>query len=245
MMCYIYDGSFEGLLTAIYETYYRKEHPNKILSITDYEKSFLYKDVFIDTDPNKSDKVYNSIKTKISNQTLKHVFHAFVSENEDSGTWIYNYLRLGWKVGKKLDLHLTDDRVLAIHNITRKVSREIHYMQGLLRFRKIKNDVFYAPFEPQFNIVGLLASHFANRMSDQNWIIHDVKRDIGVLYNQEEWVITNINLKGDITFAEDEEFYQKLWKEYFKNIAIKNRINPKLQKSNMPMKYWKYLIEKN
>lgn len=245
MICYIYDGNFEGLLTAIYEAYYRKEHPNKILSINDYEKSFLYRDVFIDTDPNKAEKVYNSIKIKISNQSLKHVFHTFVSENENAGTWIYNYLRLGWKVGKELDLHLTDDRVLDIHNITRKVSREIHYMEGLLRFRKIKNDVFYAPFEPQFNIVGLLASHFANRMSDQNWIIHDVKRDIGVLYNQEEWIITNINLKGDITFAEDEEFYQKLWKEYFKNIAIKNRINPKLQKSNMPMKYWKYLIEKN
>ncbi len=245
MLCYLYDGSFDGLLTAIYEAYYRRENPDKILNQNDYQDSFLYEDIIIETDMDKAGKVYNSIKTKISNEVLKQSFYTFLSEKYDAGTWIYQYLKLGWKVGKKLDLHLTDDRVLNIHNINRKVNRETHFMKGLLRFRKIKGNAFYAPFEPQFNIVGLLASHFADRLANQNWIIHDVKRDIGALYNQEEWIITDINLKGDITFTEDEEFYQNLWKEYFKHIAIKGRINPKLQKNNMPMKYWKYLVEKN
>lgn len=181
MLCYLYDGSFDGLLTAIYEAYYRKETPDKIATKNDYQDSFLYEEVLIDTDSDKAQRVYNSIKIKISSQALKHVFYAFLSEVPDAGTWIYQYLKLAWKTGEKIDLHLTDDRVLEIHNINRKVGREIHFMKGLLRFREIKGNAFYAPCEPEFNIVGLLASHFANRLSDQNWIIHDVKRDIGAL----------------------------------------------------------------
>jgi probable DNA metabolism protein len=45
-------------------------------------------------------------------------------------------------------------------------------------------------------------------------------------------------------FEQEEEFYQTLWKQYFKSIAIEGRINPRLQMQHMPKKYWKYLIEK-
>ncbi|NTW94650.1 MAG: DUF4130 domain-containing protein, partial [Chlorobiaceae bacterium] len=37
---------------------------------------------------------------------------------------------------------------------------------------------------------------------------------------------------------------QALWQTFFRTIAIPDRKNPRLQKSNMPMKYWKYLTEK-
>ena len=44
--------------------------------------------------------------------------------------------------------------------------------------------------------------------------------------------------------SEDEKKVQALWQAFFKTIAIPDRKNPRLQKSNMPMKYWKYLVEK-
>nr|WP_315988235.1 DUF4130 domain-containing protein [Desulforamulus aquiferis] len=44
---------------------------------------------------------------------------------------------------------------------------------------------------------------------------------------------------------EKDNFYQELWKEYFKSTAIQGRKNPKLQKQFMPTRYWKYLIEKH
>lgn len=245
MLYYIYDGSFDGLLTAIYEAYYRKEKPSKILCNLSVQENFLVQNVHIETDHEKARKVYNSIRTKISNEALKNIFYVYLSESENAATYIYNYLRLGWKVGKNIDMHLSDDRVLNVHSLRRKVAREVHFMLGLIRFRQLEHNVYYAPFEPQYNIVGLVAPHFADRLADQNWVIHDIKRNIGALYNQKEWVISDINLKKDIIYSNDEMLYQKLWKDYFKNIAIKDRINPKLQKSNMPMKYWSYLIEKN
>lgn len=245
MIHYIYDGSFDGLLTSIYEAYYRKEIPERIIHRDDYQGSLLVKKIYIDTDNEKAKKVYDSIKNKISNRALRNVFYTYLSELEDSGIWIYQYLKLGWKIGRNVDLNLVDDRVLKIHKTRQSIDRERHFMLGLMRFKLIEGDIYYAPFEPKFNTIGLIAPHFAERLADQNWIIHDVNRGIGAVYNGEEWIIRDINIKKELRYGDEELAYQSLWKEYFKSITIKNRINPKLQRTNMPMKYWRYLVEKN
>ncbi|MCT4564773.1 MAG: TIGR03915 family putative DNA repair protein [Maledivibacter sp.] len=245
MIHYIYDGSFDGLLTSIYEAYYRKDIPEKILFNKDPQENLLVNRIHISTDIGKSKKVYDSIKNKISSRALKNIFYTYLSEEENLGTWVYKYLRLGWKIGKNVDLNMSDDGVLKIYKTRRSVEREVHLLTGLIRFRRLEANIYYAPVEPMYNTVGLLAPHFAERLGDQNWVIHDVKRGIGAVYNKEEWIISDINFKHDLKFGEDETFFQNLWREYFKSVAIKNRINPKLQKKNMPMRYWRYLVEKN
>ncbi|NLB89385.1 MAG: DNA metabolism protein [Syntrophomonadaceae bacterium] len=245
MLYYIYDGSFYGLLTAIYEIYYRKDKPDCIIP-----SGMLGFQLFVDqyeviTDETKAMKVYNAIYSKISNQALKNTYHSYLSEHSESGIWIYEYLKLGWQLGSKVDLKLTDERVHRIHNLCHKVRSERHRMLGLVRFQLLKYNIYYAAIEPEHNIVELIAPHFANRMADQNWIIHDAKRNIAALYNQKEWFLTDFNLENKLELEKTEQYYQNLWKQYFENIAISNRINPKLQRSLMPKKYWKHLVEMN
>lgn len=245
MINYVYDGSFDGLLTAIYEAYYRKERPNRIIREEDYKETLLNKKVDIETNHGKAQKVYNSIKNKISNRALQNVFYVFLSELEEAGTLIYEYLKYGWKIGGNIDNNIVDNRVLKVHKIRQRVKGERHRMLGLLRFRCLEGDIYYGPFEPQYNIVGIVAPHFTKRLSNQNWLIHDIKRGIGAVYNKREWFITDIDSNQSFSLDKEELYYQNLWKEYFKSIAIKNRINKKLQKRNMPMRYWHYLIEKD
>lgn len=244
MLQYIYDGSFDGLLTAIYEAYYRRQIPEEILSEDSLQQNFLVKKIHIETDEEKAKKVYTSIETKISEQALKNCFYVFLSERLDRGTIIYKYLRLGWKIGEIIDQNLSDNTVLTVHKIRQQVSREVHRMLGLARFSQMNNGAYYSQVEPDNDIVGLMAPHFVERMSDEYWIIHDVKRNIGVMYNKEEWIIRNLDITREIIFCDKEKDYQKLWKEYFNTIAIKNKINPKLQKQHMPIRYWKHLVEK-
>ncbi|QUH18566.1 TIGR03915 family putative DNA repair protein [Alkaliphilus sp. B6464] len=244
MIYYIYDGSFDGILTAIYDAYYRRETPEKIVSEDDFQESFLINKIYIKTDREKADKVYNAIETKISNQALKNVFYVYLSERTDRGTIIYHYLKLGWKIGIDIDLNLTNNNVLLLQNICQSVSKERHFMLGLVRFRELKNNILYAPIEPEYNVIGLIGQHFSNRISNENWIIHDVNRNIAAIYNKQEWIVIELEMNPTIELHKDEETYQRLWKEYFNNISIKNKVNPRLQKRNMPMKYWKYLIEK-
>jgi hypothetical protein len=43
--------------------------------------------------------------------------------------------------------------------------------------------------------------------------------------------------------GEDEAAYQTLWQTYFRNIAVRERRNPPLQRQCMPTRHWKYLVE--
>ena len=51
-------------------------------------------------------------------------------------------------------------------------------------------------------------------------------------------------LLGEELMDADEKLFQQMWKTYFKSIAIKERLNPKLHRQHMPARFWKYMPEK-
>lgn len=243
-MIYLYDGSFEGLLTAIYEAYYLKDSPEKMIAETDFVPNLLDITVTIETNTEKADKVYNSIREKISPRSLRNVYYAFLSEDPEVGSYIYRYLRLGWKMGKRIDEYLLEERVLAVHQLCQKVNKERHRMLGLVRFQQLQGDYYYATIDPDHNILALIAPHFQSRMGDQSWMIRDEKRDIAAVCFKGQWVIREIARGFIPRFDGEESQYQHLWREYFSSISIEERFNPSLQKKNMPKRYWKNLVEK-
>jgi len=245
MLYYIYDGSFDGLLTAIYDAYYKKDLPEQIVPQDNFTDNFLINKVYIETDVEKSKKVHDAVIEKISRNAMTNIMYAYLSEHENAGIYILEYLRFGFKVGKIADSYLADNRVHNIHRLATKITRERQLLAGIIRFRLLQNNIYYAPIEPQYNTTCLLGKHFADRMSDQIFVIHDVKRSYGVFFDKTKWFMSDIKIKEDIVFHKKELFYQELWKQYFESITIKSRINPKLQSNFMPKKYWKYLIEVN
>lgn len=245
MLNYIYDGSFEGLLTAIYQSFILTEKPDNILAESDSQVSFFDTNIKITTDPQKSDNMLNQVREKISWEALYCVICTFLSELYEAGTLIFNYLDLGFQIGNNVNFFLSDDRVLKIHNISKKVAYERHRMLGLIRFKQLKGGIYYAPIEPDHNITCLLVSHFVKRMPKETWIIHDVKRNLSALYKDGRYDIRFFVMSEEPSLDDREIVYQSLWREYFDSIAIKSKINPRLQKSHMPVRYWKYLIEKS
>lgn len=245
MLQYIFDGTFEGLLTSVYEAFYRRESPDFIRCGVQLQEDLLSSSIEIATDNEKADKVLHSIRNKISADALEYAFHAYLSELDDIGVWIYRYLKLGWKVGSALDSHLWEDEVQVVQQAAKKVEFECHRMLGQLRFQELQGGLYYAPFAPDHNIVSLLAPHFARRLSDQQWMIHDVKRDFAAVYNKKDWILAVIRQKKALPLHGDELEFQRLWKQYFQSIAIHSRRNARLQRQFMPSRYWKYLIEKN
>ena len=245
MITYIYDGSFEGLLTCIYDAFYEVEKPDDIVSEMNYVENFLVEKVYIKTDMLKSEKVYGAIENKISHESLKRVFYAYLSELPQSEIMILKYLRLGFQIGPDVNMNLANEHVLNMDNLYKKVGKERHRLVGLLRFKKVKNNILYAQVEPDHNVIALVAPHFQARLSNENFIIHDTKREIAIFYNRDQWVIKDIEIPDPFLVKDMEENYEDLWRVYFNAISIKRKTNIKLQKRNMPMRYWKHLTEKN
>lgn len=242
-MVYLYDGSFEGLLTCIFEAYASKEWDVSIKNNATYIPSFLDEVKVIETDMEKFERVYSSIPGKISREAQKIVYRAWLSEDENAPDLIFHFLRVGYKMGRRVIDYIQDPLINKIIDLDMKVGRESHRFLGLLRFKEISKGIFYAGYEPDYNITVLIAPHFARRLSMQPFIIHDKKRNISAVYDGNELVMTDKipSINGETDSTEDE--YSSLWKAFFKTIAIEERKNPRAQMQFMPKKYWKNLTE--
>lgn len=241
-MIYVTDGSFEGILTAVFEAFRNREEPDEITMGGDFQLSLASEIREITTDPGKSDRVWRAVQNRISERSMEDLYRVYLSEHHDAGIIIYRYIKLGLQLGRKIENYLQHPHVCAVRVLSRRVANEAHLFLGLIRFKKLRNGLFYASYEPDNNITQLIAGHFARRFQDQPWIIHDRRRAVCALYNGEEVIFASE--VPDFVSKDSDEEYEELWKKYFTSIAIESRKNPRLQRSHMPRRYWKHLPEK-
>ncbi|ADQ14243.1 TIGR03915 family putative DNA repair protein [Halanaerobium hydrogeniformans] len=243
---FIYDGSYQGLLTALYTAFKRKIMPVKIVKAADFREDLFYKKTIIKSSEEKAALLMENIKEHISSASLKNVFAAYLSEIESIEDYIFRYLFLGFKKGEKIDEFLSTTAVIKVQEAAKKVRRESHRFKGLIRFREAQGNKYYGAVEPDHDILILLAPHFKDRFSIQDWLIHDKKREKAVIYSAEsgEWLLIELEADFEPQYSEQEDMVQDLWKSFFSAVSIKNRYNPKLQSQFMPKKYWGYLVEK-
>ena len=144
-----------------------------------------------------------------------------------------------------------NDDILEISKICRSVGRERHRMLAYIRFELLQDEMYFAKIEPDFNVLPLIQKHFKDRYADQKWMIFDLKRNFGIIYDLKnvEFFFPDEsqlqNFRNSEQFHHDEEKnYQKLWQRYFTKTGITARKNMKLHTQLVPKRYWKYLTEK-
>lgn len=240
---YQYDGTFDGLLTIVFDSFVSKTIPKRIVTGM-YESNLLDKEIMLETNEQKATRVYDGIVNNISYFTLYNAHHVFLSNEPNKEMDLFQYLVLGFKIGKKIDHLLSDPLVLKIQKTARRVKGESHRLSGLLRFSEVGDNLYYATIHPDNNVTELLGHHFMKRLPLQNFIIHDKKRDIALLYNTKTYTIIEANGLAMTSVTEEEKKYRELWKTFYHTIGIKERKNSRLQMQYMPKKYWQDLVEK-
>ena len=246
MRVYLHEATFEGLLSSIYDAYYSNIKPDRIYSKLVYEQNLIDEVIIIKRDNLKFEKVYNAIKNKISKESLNKIYYVFLSEAKESSNLIYNYLRIGFKIGQEVELHKNNDIVLSIDKISKRVFYEKERFIGFVRFKDI-NNVLFAVINPDFNLLPILGNHFRNRLPNEYFIIYDEKRDAALIYDKEDYYLTKLSKtkKYILMNTTDKNDYENLWRQYFKSVNIEERKNLKLQKRMMPKRYWHNIIEVN
>ena len=243
---FFYDGTFEGLLTAVFETFSRKIAPDSIRGNESAEQMNLFeRGVEIETSSEKAERVWRKLKQSLGEKKRYRLYQAFLSGAENIEMSIYNYIKRA--VDQRVQDTVQLDSVLQIEKMSRKVGREAHRMRGFVRFRKLKDSLYLAFIAPQYDVLSLIRGHFQRRYADQRWMIYDSLRHYGLYYDTkqtQEIRLQTESLEMDKLLNTDELDYQKLWKEYFQHINIPERRNPKLHLQKLPRRYWEYLTEK-
>ena len=245
----IYDGTFQGLLTCIFQIY-----EEKLTNFSIHPEGYNQTDFFgnheiVITDLEKSARVLKSFKNYTSKKTVLRIYRAFLSEIPGIELLIFEFFKHIFRFKTDLSDDFSHHAILKIAQIDRKVGREKHRMEAFIRFELLKDGIFFTKVAPDFNVLPLILKHFKNRYSDQKWIIYDEKRQFGLFYDLKKVVPISLNfeknLKNTSNILHDNEInFKKLWKSYFESTNIKSRKNTKLHLQHVPKRYWKYLTEK-
>ena len=247
-MILLYDGSLEGFFTAIFIIFHEKITPYSIEARETFGQDLFHPARPVTSDSEKAHRVLMGIRNRISREALNIVTRAFLSEGPGVENLLWEYIKLGFKIGPTVTAHLANPVVNTAARWSRKVVKEYHRWLGLVRFRLLTDGTYYAPIEPEGNILPLLPPHFLDRFPDQRWVIHDVKRNTALFHNGGKIELARIldspEISGDTApLCQEELFYSQLWRRYYGAIAIKNRSNPGLRIQFMPKRTWKYLPE--
>jgi probable DNA metabolism protein len=229
----------------VYEAHARKQFPDGIYVGGEFQQSLCETIDAIDTDAIKAERVRRGILDKLGSGIYENMWTAFLSNDPERYTKISRYLRLAFAVGGDVAERLADPAVFDIFMICRNVGRETNKLVGFIRFSVMENNVQYAEITPDHNQIPIIMQHFAERLREIPFIIHDSRRRIAGLYDGREWYVADAGDLSPPKLAEDEELIRSLWKTFYKTIAIESRINPKLQRNLMPKKYWRNMTEHN
>jgi len=247
MITYLYDGSFEGFLTTVFEIYSRKKFPDGIFSTSAYTP-FLMEDKYeVQTNMVLAQRVLTGIEAKGSKDIAEKIYNVYLSEHPSMEILLLNYIRLVLEKGAAIEYDYRQPEVLRVKEINKQIHREVHRMHAFVRFQKTTDDLYYATVVPDFNVLPLIGEHFEKRYSDQHWMIYDSKRNYGLYYDQQKLMMVEWGsdaLPQTPSFVPEEKAYEALWKNYFKSVNITERKNVKLHLRHMPKRYWRYLTEK-
>ena len=250
---FLYDGSVEGFFSLVFETYVRKSFPAGIFKLSDYVPQLFEKPVKVHTHLDHAIRVLKALQSKIDKQTVTNILCSFLADQNEIEIKTYQFIRMIFDSKKDITKDYRDERVLAIERLARQVKGEAHRFKGLIRFQLTKDQFYTACIKPDHHIIPLLTRHFRNRFRDQKWIIFDVKRNMGALYDMknveyisfENHVLNEKEKIPDQILDENELLFQQLWRDYFNSVNISERKNLRLQRQHMPKRYWQFLPEMN
>ncbi len=242
MTRYLYDGTAEGLVSAIAQLLDSGTDP-MLATLAEREDTLFEEGLFLRTDSDAVEALFSKLKQRAPD-AVNAIRYCLMGDAGGLGTSLLRYVALALVHGDRINGHLTDDDVKAVVTMARKAGRELHRMKGLLRFEQMRDGAYLARMEPDHDVIQPLARHFSRRLRAQRWFIVDLRRQSAASWDGSALQFGTLEQFSRPELSDEEVAVQEMWRTFFRTIAIPERRNPKLQKSNMPAKYWKYLTEK-
>ena len=239
-MVYYYDGSFEGFLSCIFESYAKKEILTAIYRDEDAAPT-LFDCRTVVTDQDHANRVLRKL-IKVSPTAAELVQKGFLTCMEDKELHLYRLVVKLLREGPAFLRKLSDETLYPVATAVRHLNGEVHLLKGFVRFSEL-GGVLGSEIEPKNRVLPLLRTHFCARYREDTFFIYDRTHKEALFYAGGKAIIRPIE---DFQMAppdEREANYRLLWKRFYDAIAIKERENPRLRMSNMPKRYWNTMTE--
>ncbi|MDR1272092.1 MAG: TIGR03915 family putative DNA repair protein [Clostridiales Family XIII bacterium] len=284
-MNYLYDGSFEGFLTCVFEHYYT-EKADGVFREDVYQLDLTRRAMSLQTDTKKASRVLTAVRQKISEWDAERIYRAHCTEEPAKEMNSLRYIELGFRIGGRIRLLHGNSVVMAVEKAEKRLGNEVHRLLGLVRFSEklissattadgsetpsgtlgtaslyaeanashlesgrvhspigAARRILYSPIEPDNDCLEFMAPHFTDRLREEPFIIHDLRRGKALAAYNRKWDIVELAADAALIESVEEAMYSDLWRKYFGTMAIHERTNPVCQRNLMPARYWKHITE--
>ena len=235
-MIYLTEETRDGFLTAL------------LAAWGDEEAVLLPKDerplgpcVEVVPDPQKAQKALCRFQ-ELDGGCVREIDRLLRCGDEGHMQTAFRYLLLIAKRGGPVRGMLSHPDVLKAEQAIRRVSHEIDRMKGFVRFSESASGALYAPLSPDNDIVDILARHFAKRLPEYPFVLHDVRRKKAAVWDGAHLFLAPLQ-QAEVMLSADEEGWQKLWKTYFSAVNIPSRERIRQQNGYLPKRYRKFMTE--
>jgi len=241
LVTYRYDGSWEGLLCCVFESYTAHELPEAILGPEAPETS-LFGSKTIVTDAGHAARVEVSLPQKLGHEAAELVRLTFFTCLPEKELWMLRFLRLGYQYGPQLLQFAGNDTVYRLQKAVQHLLSEAHLLKGFIRF-SVQNNVLVTTIGPKNCVLPFLAGHFKARFPEEHWLIYDAAHHMALAYRPYETAILPLESFSAAPPDAEEAKFRALWCQFYDTIEIRSRHNERCRMTLMPKRYWKYMTE--
>lgn len=261
-VAYCHDGSLEGLLSAVFEAYARREDPQDVARADVLQPRLGQTVRVIETNEEHAVRVRRGIRRACGDAAYDAVKHASLSDHPDAGTIVYRFIRYAMAQSRPHDCSgckrrgscggacgkfactgkarrsvlgdLAHPAVEPLHRLARSVMNERHRMLQFLRFEHLENGVWFARCNPAASVIPLLMDWFSGRFNTQPFIIFDEAHNIAGVYEGRDWYLVQTENVDLPDRASEERLMQQAWKRFYDTVAVEARSTPSCAASSCP-----------
>ena len=237
---YYYDGSFEGFLCCVFDSYVHKEVLTAIYRNEDFIHT-LFSSRTIQTDREHANRVYRKV-VKCSPYAANLLQKGFLTCLPNRELHLYRLVVKLLQEGPSFLRNFSDETLYPVARAVQHLNGEAHLLKGFVRFSEL-GGVLGGEIEPKNRVLPILRSHFCARYQSDAFFLYDRTHKEALFYANGKAVIQPLEHFQMAPPDEAEAHYRLLWKRFYDTIAIKERYNPRCRMTNMPKRYWGTMTE--
>ena len=242
-LAYSYDGTLEGLFSAIFAAYANHENPLDIAPRDRLQLRLGQEERQIETNAAHAQRVAHGIIGAGGKATFEAVKKASVSSDPHAGTTVFHFVQKLMKERGYLLNQLADPVVGELTRLVKAVDVECERMRQFVRFSHLESGGWFAVCNPHDNVIPLVMNWFAARFNDQPFAIYDEVHHIAGVYEKSSWYLVNTSCFNAPIYSSEECLMQDAWRLFYRTLSIDARYNPELRRQHMPVRYWCNLTE--
>ncbi|MEY8389374.1 TIGR03915 family putative DNA repair protein [Oscillospiraceae bacterium 38-13] len=237
---YQYDGSLNGFLSCVFDSYANKEIPAGFHSGEETAYS-LFDSRTVPTDPGRAARVLRKVSA-LSPDAALLLRRGFLTCLPEKELHLYRFLSKLLREGPGFLRNRSDETLYPVARAVQHLNGEVHLLKGFVRFSDL-GGVLGGEIEPKNRVLPLLGGHFAARFHNERFFLYDRTHKEALFHVPGQTVLRPLESFQMAPPDETEARCRLLWKRFYDTIAIKERENPRLRMSNMPKRYWRTMTE--